>query len=236
MDIIYEARALLGLILDADPKHEGALRQLCEVIQAGWPCIKTWSDDRETIAFEYWQRRYDLFIPMRTLWKEHLSKRPAATPEDMNYAYDLVTFAWTLDDEKRKSDALEAFEKLNPNPSVELAQLVRNGWPIDDKLAIARWARDGAATIGGRWTFYSTYFDACIKWLESGADERGYVLSAYFVTQGGEPGIIENLRFTSGRGRSFVGPETRRESLVPFVDSDVKMVPATWWDHWGRGN
>lgn len=208
---IYRARAILELCLEAAPTDEGALRAICDVISSGWP-RPIYDGEDKALRWLYWQHKYDLLAPMYTLWKEHLSKKPAQTDRDMYFAGDLLLTTYTRDAEKALY--LDEFHRQNPNPSTQLVQLVNDGFPDERRLEIAKWALEGVRAKGGSWEkFYADYFESWIA-----ADDKGKVKPemGFVRDQTDYPNLVERFRVVIGRGYSFVGQETREDNLVSF--------------------
>lgn len=220
LDLMYEARALLELALEIDPNSEQALRQLCEVIQTGWPIVVPDADQKGTqpvMMLEH-QRRYDLFIATWRLWEEHLSKRPASSPEDIAYAYDLMLWTRPKHEIDDREAFIDAFNKRNPNPSPELTAYMEDGIPIEKRLAVARWALAGARQPESPISEWTGTLEETISALESGSKASiRHAMKPFFWD---EVTLGDNTRYIWGRTFSFHGPQ-ERQHRNPIVNQEL---------------
>lgn len=214
-DYIYRARALLELCVEADPYSEDALRGLSQVIQSGWPSLRTTYGPQ--VYVENIRRAKDVYVVLHQLWQNCLSKREAKDFWDIAYAYDFMIATQLVQWCERD---LETLYELNETPlenrihydgdapraSDDLAS-------ISERIEAAQWVSRLAARKGGYWKTYEDTFDS----LASDLLDFGELPSVRFITDTTwYDSLEEKYRRSWWRGTSFVGHPDRASSLMPM--------------------
>lgn len=225
-DHIYEARAVLELCLEADPKDEGALRQLVEVLQSGWPYLLTPKEimrldgksdtaDEKKLYERNFEGFYGSYEPLWTLWETHVSRRADPTLDDLAVACALIRSGMPSEAYERVT---EEVLKKNPDATKEEIIEARMGFSKGRQMRVLEWALDASQRKGAQWDVYG-------KILRRGQEK---IQSAEYLSSFAVPVRIP-LRADSvkywGRDHIFEGPRERRESLVPLHEA---------WEEWEK--
>ncbi len=207
-DAIYGARALLEICLEDQPDNEHALRAMVEVLQSGWPRMPT-GVEKEGF-FERWPVKAELQNYLWRLWDKHISKKQDVSEMDLCYTADLIGWpTWSsrspeelismLNEDKSHSDEFKSHFKA----------LVGSA-PLDDEKRglIAKWAIGACVRKG--WQDHERQFRLHLDSIEQSTFPPFDMY--FFASVTGESKEQEH-RFTSMRGQSFLGPDSRVKHL-----------------------
>jgi len=222
-DVICKSRALLELSLEADPSNEAVLTELIDVLLSGWPKTLSMEYDSERLDFAHLQHKYDIRVAIERLWTEHVSKRDAATPQDMAYALDLLVYCWTDAEELRKYESMA--KNLGLQPREGFLGVLRKSVTSRQDLTIVEWAIAHAEKMGSEGRFYRRMFCPMIDQIANGqrpiAYNTGHTVMKDTTSYSD---YADEIRF-SGTGSSFMGPAKRKERLEPYHISWLAAHP-----------
>jgi len=222
-DALHEARALLEMCLEVSPNDEKALREMCEVLQAGWPVNSFSSSDIKVPEgadeqYAHWlgmdRLRFELYVPMRRLWTQHIRNKADPDFEDILVAWDLAGFTNAPNAQRTFARPIREY---NPNPDPGLARLFERGIPKRERIEVLDWAIEVCKRKGESWAFYRKQFEKCRDYHQGRTPfpgtGSGFFMDDFTKYDSSDP--LRNVRYYWGRGKSFVGPEWRREMIIP---------------------
>ena len=205
---IYEARAMLELCLKVAPNDEKALRELCDVIMSGWPAVHVDGASAE-VERRSMEGRNTIYAPLKRLWEEHISKKEEVSFDDLLLAYDFVH--WASLPAESLGPALSELRKQNPHIKQEEWMAAATDFLAKGQRRVAEWALDVCTRRGAEWSYYAEGFRRDLESL----DKNGWFARTWplALPQPYERDLA--FRFSLGRGESFKGPASWRNTLVP---------------------